>query len=253
MKQRRPAAFSGPRRGRRGVTLIEILLALIVMVLGFCGILALFPPALQSSTESVEETNAAILGESVAHALTNAIRFAQYNTTTQAQEVTLTHDLKAGGTAVRYKFTLPKLVPAADPTQGWKHYPGTVSPASPDPGGAPRSDGIMENEDRLFYLGGDNWSAATVQAVHDTNDPTDAYRQFAFCFDVRKVNTLEYLLQQMNPQTNQNYTLDNLETLCKLYEFRIHVYRTAGSPGATGSTPDVRKPIATVTKRIAAK
>jgi len=246
------------RRTRdRGMTLIEILLALIVMVLGFCGILALFPPALQSSTESVEETNAAILGESVAHALTNAIRFAQYNPATSVWEVTLTHDLKAGGATVKYKFTLPKLVPAADPTGGWKHYPGTTSPPAwpaSDLGGTLRTDGIMENEDRIFMLGGDSWTRATVQAVKLNNDDSDTYLQFAFCFDVRKVNTLEYLLQQTNPQTNQRYSLDNLENLCKLFEFRIHVYRTANTPGTSSvGTPDVRKPVATITKRIAAK
>ena len=57
------------RGAQRGMTLIEILIALIVMVLGVLGILALFPPALQMGSESMEETNAAILAESVAHAL----------------------------------------------------------------------------------------------------------------------------------------------------------------------------------------
>ena len=35
------------RNAERGMTLIEILIALIVMVLGVLGILALFPPAMQ--------------------------------------------------------------------------------------------------------------------------------------------------------------------------------------------------------------
>jgi type IV pilus assembly protein PilV len=60
------------RAAEKGMTLIEILIALIVMVLGVLGILALFPPALQSGTESMEATNAAILAESVAHGLMGA-------------------------------------------------------------------------------------------------------------------------------------------------------------------------------------
>ena len=49
------------RGAQKGMTLIEILIALLVMVLGVLGIMALFPPALQSASESMEETNAAIL------------------------------------------------------------------------------------------------------------------------------------------------------------------------------------------------
>ena len=56
----------------RGMTLIEILIALIVMVLGVLGILALFPPSLEMAKESMEETNAAMLSESVAHSLMEA-------------------------------------------------------------------------------------------------------------------------------------------------------------------------------------
>jgi Tfp pilus assembly protein PilV len=47
------------------------------MVLGVLGILALFPPALQSGTESMEETNASIIAESVAHGLTAALQSAE--------------------------------------------------------------------------------------------------------------------------------------------------------------------------------
>ena len=40
------------RNTEKGLTLVEILLALIVMVIGLAGILALFPVALQASKES---------------------------------------------------------------------------------------------------------------------------------------------------------------------------------------------------------
>ena len=52
------------RGAQRGMTLIEILIALIVMVLGVLGILALFPPSLEMAKESMEETNAEHLSSS---------------------------------------------------------------------------------------------------------------------------------------------------------------------------------------------
>src|SRR5436190_14671206 len=81
----------------RGMTLIEILIALIIMVLGVLGILALFPPALQSGTESMEETNASIIAESVAHGLTAALQSAEEDKTAAAMKLraTLVHDLNA--------------------------------------------------------------------------------------------------------------------------------------------------------------
>src|SRR6185503_5764380 len=88
----------------RGMTLIEILIALIVMVLGVLGILALFPPALQSGTESMEETNASIIAESVAHGLTSALQSAEEDKTSPTLKLraTLVHDLKAGPAKGRY-------------------------------------------------------------------------------------------------------------------------------------------------------
>ena len=145
------------RRSRRrdGLTLIEILLALIVMVLGFCGILALFPPALQSSRESMEATNAAILGESVAHALTTSLQFATFNASSQQYEAILTHDLKSGATTNRYRFALPKLAPPGNPMGGWRHYPSKVNPPSPDLGAPMTASWAPEEDDRLFTLDGD--------------------------------------------------------------------------------------------------
>lgn len=242
---------------RRGMTLIEILLALIVMVLGVVGILALFPPALQSSTESMEETNAAIIGESVAQALVNSIRFAFFNPATSQWEVTLAHDFKLGSLPI-YKFTLPRL-PLNPGEAEWKHFPGSTAPGTLDVGGSVPP--MIEDDNRLFNLGGDGWVSATVNNVQLVNDPTDAYKQFGFSFDVRKVHTLRYLENKPNPSTGQNYTKAQLDALEKLFEFRIHIFRLgsqAGSFGSGGTTTttagaDFRRLVATVTKEIASK
>ena len=126
------------RNADRGMTLIEILIALIVLVLGVLGILALFPPAMQSGTESMEETNAAILGESVAHSLIEAFTTAEEDKTaaTLKLRATMTHDLECGaGAKGRFTFILPPL--PVDPTidQEFWHFPSSTSP--PGQSGSP--------------------------------------------------------------------------------------------------------------------
>lgn len=237
----------GTRDLRRGVTLIEILLALIVMVLGIVGILALFPAALQQSKESMEETQAGITGESVAQALTNALRFAQWNGTTTTYDVVMTHDLKYGPTGVKYPFALPKLV-----NEDWVHHPGgtgVAANANYDPEQMP-----------AFNLGdpvGDPWVYSAVETVRNTNDMSDPYRQFGFSFSVMKINTLQYLIGTQKPDNSGAYQEGDLEGLVKLYEFRINIFRMlstdTGTGTSTGSGGPTKHLIATITHRVSVK
>lgn len=240
------------RRGQSGLTLLEILLALIILVLGVLGILALFPPALQSANESMEDTNAAMLAESVAHALTNSMKYAYdpsggANTGATDWQITFCHDLQAGSTRGVYTFVLPKIA------DDWKHFPSSVPPPQNDPGAAKIPYPSLEQSTLLFKLGGDDWVRATTEQVKQINDPTDSYDQFAFSFDMKKINFLEYLLQENNPATGNPYQVDEIEGMSELYEVRIHVFRVSvqGAIGGTGSGgQDVRKLVATFTKRI---
>ncbi len=237
----------GTRDSQRGVTLIEILLALIVMVLGIVGILALFPAALQSSKESMEETQAGITGESVAQALTNSLRFAQWNSTTGTYDVVMTHDLKYGATGVKYPFSLPKLV-----NEDWVHHPGlagVAANANYDPETLP-----------AFNLGdpvGDPWVYSAVETVRNTNDMSEPYRQFGFSFSVMKINTLAYLINTPKPDGSGNYTEADLEGLAKLYEFRINIFRMLSTDTGTGTSSGNSGPtkhlIATITHRVSVK
>ncbi len=251
------------RSNRRGMTLIEILLALIVMVLGVLGILRLFPPAMELARESMEETNAALVGESVAQALTNSMRLSVYDTTNSRTVVTLTHDLQLGTTRMKYRFVLPKIEKAGDPQ--WIHFPGTKSPSDPDPGQQLPAVWNAEDDERLFQLAGDGWVKQTTDTVKQENDPTDSYSQFAFSFDIRKVYTMEYLIRP-TPQPNPDkpgsaYTETDLDPMMKLYEFRVYVFRTSmqmdamGGGGTTtaGTGTDVRKLVGVISKRIAAQ
>jgi type II secretory pathway pseudopilin PulG len=262
------------RTSRKGMTLIEILLALIIMVLGVLGILALFPPAMESAKQSMEETNAALVGESVAQGMTNAMRLGLYDATKQQTVVTLTHDLEIGAIKMKYRFVLPRILGSADPQ--WIHFPGGMTPADPDQGQAITPAWVAEDDPRIFTLAGDGWVKETTQNVKNINDPTDSYSQFAFSFNIRKVYTLEYLIKptpQPNPdKPGQTYTEKDVDPLMKLYEFQILVYRTAktlgpisgGSSGGTttggggaggtsagGGGSDVRRLVGVVSKRIA--
>ncbi len=53
------------KHANRGFTLIEILIAMSVLVVGLVGILALFPVGLNATKKAIEDTNAAMIAESV--------------------------------------------------------------------------------------------------------------------------------------------------------------------------------------------
>jgi len=246
------------------MTLIEILIALIVMVLGVLGILALFPPSLQMASESMEETNAAIIAESVAHSLSTAFASAEEDKQSPKLSLrcTMSHDMKASDrTRGRYTFILPPL--PTDPVANveWYHFPSTPmppgqgSPASGDPGAKlVTMSWEAENDDRHFQLGGDLWTVDAVESVHKENDPTDPLMQFAFSFDIRKVDDMWYQRRNtgaIDPFRNAVMKPEDYESMIKLYEIRIHILRIThqGGPGGIEGAAS-RRYITTVTKRI---
>lgn len=258
------------RGSERGVTLIEILLALIVMVLGMVGILALFPGALMQASESMEDTQAAILGESVAHGLVTALRNAQVDPATGQRRAVLVHDLYAtdpmasgNGERGRYEFVLPPGDPTGkEPANPWHHYPSAPKPPVNDPGAKIDLAGWdAEQDPRVFKLGGDGWLKATTDQVKK-NDPTDAWSQFGFSINIQKVRTLDYLIGKPKPsrpgEPSSQYDAAEVDSLQRLYEFKIVVFRIAqqgasfggGTAVSGGGGQDVRKAVAVITKRI---
>jgi type II secretory pathway pseudopilin PulG len=254
------------RRREGGLTLIEILLALLVMVLGLLGILAVFPPTLQSSRESVEETTAAILAESIGHSFKNAVMFGKYDVATSKWTCVMAHDLKKGNNLfVRYSFVLPTLADHGTAGKGWRQYPSSAAaPSSADEGQNPPN--LDPTQDQHFDTSGDQWAYATVDSVHRINDPTDPYWQYAFSFVVKKINSLEYLLPgpgrtgQINPATGNVYNMKDLEPMTKLYEIRVRVFRVAtqlaaagGGTGTGGGSTTSKELIAEVNYRVGTK
>lgn len=240
------------RAAERGLTLIEILLALIVMVLGIVGILALFPPALDSANDSMQMTTGAVLGESVANALTNATRFASYDPSSGIWTATLSHDLEVGGQKILYQYQLPRFADGgggSNAGSAWRHHPGNL--------------GISQKveEQPAFELGGDPWIKAGLDYHRKENDHTDPYDQFAFSFRVRKINTQAHLLGQLKP-SGAPWTMQDLEPLCKLYEYQICLFRLTGQTGnvekggTVAEDPSKKQPkrlVAVLTSRVATK
>src|SRR5437899_3395064 len=62
------------RRDERGFTLIEILIAMVVLMVGLLGILAVFPTAMRSATRAVEDTYCAAISQSVVDAIHMGLR-----------------------------------------------------------------------------------------------------------------------------------------------------------------------------------
>jgi len=199
---------------KRGVTLIECLLALIVLAVGLVGILALFPVALENSKGSMELSQGVIVGESLKHAITVALKNAIFDAPQDRWLVSMAHDLKSGGTIARIDFGLPKL------SEGWRRYPGNVALTYP-------STQFSEPQGDVAYLMyADPWVRGHVDRVHNEADPSDPYAQFEFSFDVRKVDTLSYVVPA--PPDKERQTT--------LYEFRIHVFRARKQMAPTGET-----------------
>src|SRR3989339_2189669 len=93
-------------RDKSGLTLIEILIAIIVLTIGVVSILAIFPPSIKSASSSVEDTVAAKIAESVVDALNIAMRLSTAENVAQNKpgKAFFVHDGVPGGP---YEFALP--------------------------------------------------------------------------------------------------------------------------------------------------
>lgn len=80
-----PRTLSRARRAA-GFTIIEILIAIVVLVLGITGIIALFPTAIESGNQTVEDSYSAAITQSVVDAISVGIREARYTYITPGKE-----------------------------------------------------------------------------------------------------------------------------------------------------------------------
>ena len=67
------------RRQGTGFTIMEILIAIVVLVLGITGIVALFPTAIESGNQTVEDTYSSTICQSVVDAIAVGLRESRYS------------------------------------------------------------------------------------------------------------------------------------------------------------------------------
>jgi type II secretory pathway pseudopilin PulG len=246
------------RRREGGLTLIEILLALVVMMLGLVGILALFPTGLKQGKEAVERTQAALMTESLSEAIALAAGSAVLDNPGAANahyKLTITHDsIDSKKNAVYYEFLLPNfsdgMASAPTPNAGskWFHHPAT----SPSSVGAVSMD--EPEKESEWSMAGDPWTKAQFEAIKGTDDKTgtdgsEPLDQFCYSFDVRKINTLEYMMNP--PPAGKGMTLQQLDPIARMWEIRIHTFRKKGrSSGGAEGEGEPKSLIATVATRI---
>ncbi len=199
------------RRTRGGFTLVEILMALLVLTVGIVGLVALFPAAIGATRESIEDTTAAIVAQSVHNALVTAFRSAAAETT-NASPVTFYHDGLPNGVytfnrplAIGSQVLVPDPAATTDPTKGTD---------------ATRTVFLCANRlgnSQLSYIRN---SMLNIAEVYDgatptelqasdrlESDPTEKLDQYSFCIVIRRETPVAARLFSVRVDVFRNYEM----------------------------------------------
>lgn len=181
------------RKGDAGFTLIEILIALVLLMVGIVGILSLFPVAIKNVNSAVEDSASSNLAQSLYSSMTEAMRRPVTGV------VYLTHDGLPGG---MLNFPLPVSVGAP------VLYPAPGSGTDPTL--------------QVYQLGTDLRTVAQVNDIQKPppawsrgGDPTEPTRQYSFQFEVSKPPESVIVVDTAGTTTN-----------LPLYQFRFVIYRS---------------------------
>ena len=194
-----------------GLTLIEILIAIIILTIGVISILSIFPPSIKSASSSIDDTVAAKIAESVSDALNIAMRSATPETKDKASKAVIVHDGLTNGS---YEFALPLPVdppPGPDKPRFFAHPAGNptdVSNSSPKPSDA-------------FWLGNTEFMKKVIDDVVKGPDPSDSYGQYGFTFTIKRMDDDRPTGEASNP----------------LFQFAIAVYRNQNKEYKEDSKP----------------
>lgn len=187
-----------------GLTLVEILIAIIILTIGMISILSLFPSSIKTTKFSVEDTMSANIAESVADALTGAMRSAIPENPQQNKpaEVTLIHDGLPNGS---YKFALPlPNDPPPDKVRFFAHPANNPTDVS-----SPNATAID-----VFKLGKTDFIKKILDDIKKGPDPTESYDQYGFSFTISRID------DSRSPQET------GIKFKAKpLYQFAIAIYR----------------------------
>lgn len=186
--------------GKSGFTMLEILIAIIILTVGVISILSIFPSSIKTASSSVEDTVAAKIAESVVDALNIAMRLSTAENVAQNKpgKAFFVHDGAPGGP---YEFALPLPVdPPPGPDRFFAHPandPKDITSKRPKPANA-------------FRLGRQTGFIQDVlNDIKKVSDPTDPYDQYGFTFTIKRMDDERAAGDPTNP----------------LFQFAIAVYR----------------------------
>lgn len=203
---------------QKGLTMIEILIAVIVLMIGLVGILALFPVGIASTKETEEDSYAAMVADSVCQALQAAMRMPSIDPI-GVPVVKMSHDglpLDPDSNECIYTFGLPVFV--TDLTRYGSKPRLFAHPQNKDPQATTTyysSDYTKSEPEYVFRLGNNPAIRETYEEVISGPDSTDPYTQYGFAFTVMRVDDLD--LAGASPPPNRRAR--------PLFEFKIYVYR----------------------------
>ncbi|MFH1228027.1 MAG: prepilin-type N-terminal cleavage/methylation domain-containing protein [Planctomycetota bacterium] len=206
----------------KGLTLIEILVSMIILLIGVVSVLSLFPSAMLNTKRSISDTISARIAESVCNALTIAMR-----TSTpcnikdkKAGQATVVHDGLTGPDS-SYTFALPLPAdPAPAKPRLFSHIaanPMNSTDATPKPTNA-------------FQLGEKDFIKKVIDNIKSSGDPTELYDQYAFTFTVSRVDD-----DRLPTETGDNFKP------IPLYQFAVAIYRIP-KPTSSSTTGQVELP-----------
>ncbi|MBI4614225.1 MAG: prepilin-type N-terminal cleavage/methylation domain-containing protein [Planctomycetes bacterium] len=161
------------RARKGGFTLIEILIALTVLVVGLVGILALFPVGISSSKSAVEDSTTSILAESIKSSIIKSFRLGPPQDPNNPTPIQYYHD----GVPAGLTFALPA---SGDLDGTWVPLEAT----GPAPAGEP-----------VFQVGLDapgmpnELPAVDATQGEDGDMDINTYSQYYYKFQVTKVTS----------------------------------------------------------------
>ena len=159
------------RTAQRGFTILEILIALVVLGIGILGIVALFPVGIKSTSGSVNDSNAAMLADSVYSALLSAFRTSSPEAVDPA--VRICHDGCPASQNYSYAFNRPT----------------TPNPAGP-PVVVPTAGQGTDPTAMVFLLGRDPLFSAALNNIRTTRgEQVNIYDQFSWRLEVIRPTT----------------------------------------------------------------
>lgn len=204
----------------KGLTLIEILIAIVVLMIGLVGILALFPTGLKSAKETEEDSHAAIMADSICQALQAAMRMPTVDPSTGDSLVKMSHDgLPRDESTTNeciYEICLPTFVESLagfnDKPRLYAHPESNDANATIAYRGTLLNDNLTEPE-FAFRLGNNLAIYEVYKDVISGPDSTDPYTQYAFAFTVMRVDDLDPDMSDPDRRARP------------LFEFKIYIYR----------------------------